>query len=97
MGKWHISIFSHMKFKCSYSLKSACKSNKKKQLTESNHFYNKYFPLYKTAMFDRRVHSHRRNIASNLNAISYRWLTNRSDPSSTRINVGEKKKNVKCE
>lgn len=37
---------------------------KNMQLTESNHFYNKYFPVYKIAMYDRRVYFYRRNIAS---------------------------------
>lgn len=54
-------------------------------LTYNNHFYNKCFPHDKRAMLDRRVHSHRRNIADSQNAISYRLLTNRNDPVLFRL------------
>jgi hypothetical protein len=50
------------------------------QLTYNNHFYNICCPHDKTTMLGRRARFHKRNIASNPNAISYRLLTNRNDP-----------------
>jgi hypothetical protein len=68
------------------------KANKNLQLTESNRFYNKYFLLDKTVMFDHRGHFHRRNIAGNPSATSYRWRTNRIDPTREHTMWWDEKK-----